>query len=108
MRRKQRGSTKEILRGCWIWGCIEFDHIFRQFKFFISKNFIWGFEPVISVLDCKARGLGFKSWPGQKFSLRFLLHRGPFQLGYDHYTDRTPSVGRCDGEGKDWPHKLIC
>ena len=32
----------------------------------------------------------------------------PSQLSYDEYTDRTLSVGRWGGEGKDWPTALIC
>ena len=29
---------------------------------------------VVSVLDSQSRGTGFKSWSGQKFGSRFLLH----------------------------------
>src|SRR6218665_2370804 len=32
----------------------------------------WG-GLVVSMLDCQSRVLGFKSWPGQKFSSRFLI-----------------------------------
>jgi len=32
---------------------------------------------VASVQDYQLRGSGFKSWPGQTFGLRFLLHQRP-------------------------------
>ena len=32
---------------------------------------------MVNVLDCQLRGSRFKSWPGQKFGLRFLLHLYP-------------------------------
>ena len=35
------------------------------------------FGPVVSMLDCQSRGLGFKPQPGQNFGLRFLLHLCP-------------------------------
>ena len=32
---------------------------------------------VVSALDCRPRGRGFNSPPGQKFGSRFLLHKHP-------------------------------
>jgi len=40
---------------------------------------------VVSVMDCQFRGSWCKSWPGQKFGPRFLLHLCPSQLSYDVY-----------------------
>src|SRR6218665_3240424 len=55
---------------------------------------------------------GDQTAAGQKFGSRLLFHlrrpAPPSQLSYDEYTDRTLSVGRGDGEGKDWPPVLIC
>ena len=39
---------------------------------------------VVSMLYCQSRGLGLKSWPGQKFNSRFLLHL-PTKLCWLHW-----------------------
>src|SRR6218665_546914 len=64
---------------------------------------------VVSVLDCRSRGLGFKSRP--KFGSRFLFHLLPLANSamMSKLTAYSPlSAGSRDGEREDWPPSLMC
>ena len=54
---------------------------------------------VVSALDCKSRGQGFKSLLGQKIGLRFLLHLRPLASSV---MMNTLSVGRWEGKADNW------